>query len=375
MDAFKRGASAWDACQAAEAGLREALPELQITIRPMADGGEGTARELMTALKGRWIPEEVAGPYPDRRVESGYVWFAKTKTALVEMASANGLELLDPSRMNPLLTSSYGTGQLIKAAEARGAKKILLAVGGSATVDGGVGMAMALGWKFNDESGKSVGFGGQALERIRSIDGTSRKKLPRITVLCDVQNPLYGTIGAARVFGPQKGATPEMVEVLERGMVNLAKLATIHTNKVLHPFPGAGAAGGLAAGAYAFLDAELSSGIDRIAELLGLEALIKDADYVLTGEGCFDEQSLNGKVVSGVCALAAPLGVPVGVIAGRVRVPPFRFRQFGIRAAKACTPDAMSTPDALKQTVPLIREAARLFALEFFNSGSTTSDE
>jgi len=358
MDAFKHAVPAWEACRSVTEGLLAAMPGLNVVSRPMADGGEGTARELMAALDGRWVAEEVAGPFPERKVEAGYVWFEDRRTALVEMACANGIELLDDSTLDPLRASTYGTGQLIKAAAARGADRILLAVGGSATVDGGIGAAMALGWRFLDEAGNTVGHGGGAMERIRRIEAPKSLKLPPITVMCDVTNPLYGTIGAARVFGPQKGATPEGVEVLERGMVNLAKLATMFTGRVLHPFPGAGAAGGLAGGAAAFMNAELAPGSEIFAEWIGLEALVEQADWVITGEGTFDETSLNGKVVTGVAALAAPMGKPLLVLAGRVSVAPYRYRQFGIRDAVAITPASMPTSEALPQTSSMLVEAA-----------------
>jgi len=366
MDAFKHAVPAWDACQSVEEGLLAEIPGLNVVTRPMADGGEGTARELMALLQGRWVAEEVSGPFPEKKVEAGYVWFEDRRTALVEMACANGIELLDASALDPLRTSTYGTGQLIKAAAARGADRILLAVGGSATIDGGIGAAMALGWRFLDEAGTAVGHGGGALERIRRIEAPRNLSLPPITVMCDVTNPLYGTIGAARVFGPQKGASPEDVEIIERGMVNLAKLATMFTGRVLHPFPGAGAAGGLAGGAAAFMNAELAAGSEIFAEWIGLEKLISQADWVITGEGIFDETSLNGKVVSGVAALAAPMGKPVVVLAGRVSVAPYRYRQFGIRDAIAITPASMPTSEALPQTSSLLSSAAVSIARKYF---------
>jgi glycerate 2-kinase len=371
LDKFKGSLSAWEACQAVKRGLLEALPEAEILTRPMADGGEGTARELMTACRGSWIStDQVTGPLPRMKVEGGFVWFGEEKTALIEMATVNGLTLLHASNRNPLETTTFGTGQLLKAAAAYGAQKLLLSVGGSATVDGGVGAAMALGWRFLDADGNSVPRGGKGLSRIRNIDGDDARDLPPMEVLCDVDNPLVGESGAARMFGPQKGATPAMVEELDAGLTNLAKQISLHLRRAVHNLPGAGAAGGLAAGARAFFGADLVSGIDTFIDRIQLARLLPVCDHVITGEGCFDDQSLHGKVVAGVAGLAAPAGIPVGVLAGKVQVEPYRYRQFGISHALASKPEGMSIGDAMRHADILLAAAATTYAQRFLTSSS-----
>lgn len=224
MDSFKGTLRSDEACEIVADAIVECAPGSKVVTKPMADGGEGTARAMMKAANGRWVPRTVIGPLPDMQVEAGFAWFDADSTALVEMASASGLELLAEEQMDPLKTTTYGTGQLVKSSQEYGARKILLAVGGSATVDGGVGAAIALGWVFSDRQGKPVPFGGQALEQIADIVRPNDLRLVPVEVLCDVDNPLCGEHGAARVYGPQKGATPQMVERLEKGLGRLAGL-------------------------------------------------------------------------------------------------------------------------------------------------------
>jgi glycerate kinase len=367
LDKFKGSLSAWEACQAVRRGILEVCPDADVITRPMADGGEGTARELMSACHGSWIAlDSITGPLPRMKVEGGFVWFDDEKTALVEMASVNGLTLLHASNRNPLETTTFGTGQLLKAAARHGAEKILLSVGGSATVDGGVGAAMALGWRFLGADGHSVPLGGKGLRLIHDIDGAEARDLPPIEVLCDVDNPLLGENGAARMFAPQKGATPAMVDELEQGLANLAQQISLRLRRSVHNLAGAGAAGGLAAGARAFFDADLVSGVETFIERTGLASLPPVCDYVLTGEGCFDDQSLHGKVVAGVAGLAAPAGVPVGVLAGKVQVEPFRYRQFGIVDALASKPAGLSLTEAMRDADRLLAAAASAFAQKHF---------
>jgi len=251
-DSFKGTLTAYEACQIIADAISESVPDIQLVIKPMADGGEGTAEAMIKAANGRWVPQTVMGPLPDMQVEAGFAWFDDDRTALVEMASASGLELLSTDQMNPLKTTTYGTGQLIKAALEYGARKILLAVGGSATVDGGIGAAIALGWKFLDYHDNSVPLGGAGLEKITKIVRPEKLGLVPVEVLCDVDNPLCGEQGAAKVYAPQKGATPEMVEQLEKGLAHLAELVRKQLQRDIN-VPDAGAAGGLAAGAMAFM--------------------------------------------------------------------------------------------------------------------------
>jgi glycerate kinase len=376
MDSFKGSLTAQQACRIVAEALASVRPDLEIVLRPMADGGEGTAQTMIAARGGKWIATEVTGPLPEMRVEAGFAFFENDKTALVEMATASGMQLLRTEQLNPLKTTTYGTGELIKAAAADyGAKRILLAVGGSATVDGGVGAAMALGWRFLDEEGNQVGPGGGEVERIRKIIRPAELNLPETCVLCDVSNPLCGSNGAAQVFAPQKGATPEMLNRLEAGLSHLARLVSEQLGLDISNIPGGGAAGGLAAGAAAFMNASLVPGIETVIETSGLREDIKDADppaacppgrgeagWVITGEGKFDTQSLHGKVVSGIAKLAAGTNVKVGVIAGSVELTNEQWRRLGIAEAIGIQTRQMSLDYAMNNCRRLLRKGAVEFA-------------
>ncbi|MEE8507728.1 MAG: glycerate kinase [Myxococcota bacterium] len=368
MDSFKGSLRAPIACEAVRRGILEALPGAEVALKPMADGGEGTAETVIAAVGGEWVGVGAMGPLPDMRVEAGY---ARIPTgALVEMAAASGIELLaDPDR-NPLRTTTFGTGQLLAAAAASGARHLWLAIGGSATVDGGTGAACAMGWRFLDERGEPIGLGGGQLERIDRIERpeTGQGALPPVTVLCDVDNPLLGERGAARVFGPQKGANPEMVELLERGLSRLADVIERDLDKDVRHVAGAGAAGGLGAGALAFFDADLVSGVEAMIEATGLAEALAGADWVVTGEGRFDEQSLYGKVVAGVLAAAGRATVPVAVIAGSSTISPDRAPELGLRAIEVSTPAGSSFRDIAHRAEELLTAAAHRLADTAFRS-------
>jgi glycerate kinase len=366
MDSFKGSLRAAEACEAVREGIVRAVPSARVVLRPMADGGEGTAETLMAARGGEWVPTSATGPLPGTRVEAGFAWLPESGPgALVEMATASGLALLAPHQLDPLRTTTYGTGELLSAATGRGARRLWLAIGGSATVDGGVGAAMALGWQFLDRDGRPIGLGGAELERIVSIvrpDPGLHAPLPPVEVLCDVDNPLNGDRGAARVFGPQKGATPEMVKRLEQGLAHLADVVQEYLSLDVGDVPGSGAAGGLGAGALAFLGAELVSGVDAVMHANGMDEAMASAGWVITGEGRFDRQSLHGKVVSGIVRIAGGTGTRVGVIAGSVEVPAEEWRAQGIHATLPCTPPRMSLEDAMALGRELLARAAERFA-------------
>lgn len=365
MDSFKGTLSANQACEIVAESIAECVPGAELVIKPMADGGEGTAQAMIRAVNGRWIPQRVMGPLPDMQVEAGFAWFDSDKTALVEMASASGLELLSPEQMNPLKTTTYGTGQLIKAALDYGAQKILLAVGGSATVDCGLGAAMALGWEFLDTEGNSVPLGGAALERVAKIIEPRKLEAVLVEVLCDVDNPLCGEHGAARVYGPQKAATAQMVEQLEKGLWHLAVLVQEQLARDINNVPGAGAAGGLAAGALAFMNATLVSGIETVMARSNIRVELQSADWIITGEGSFDRQSLYGKVVSGIADMASKSHTLIAVISGEVSVPEKEYQKLGITAAIACRTKDMSLDYALANSRKLLHSAAQHFAKEY----------
>lgn len=363
MDSFKSSISAVCACKIVKDTLHSIYPDLKIVSIPMADGGEGTAEAMMAARGGEWIEIQAIGPLPLMQVSAGFAFFPHTKVALVEMAKASGLELLSPEQKNPLKTTTFGIGQLIRAAADYGADKILLAVGGSATVDGGVGAAQALGWKFLDPDGEPIGFGGGQLEYIDKIIRPNDLDLPEIEVLCDVDNPLCGKNGAARVFGPQKGATHEMVEQLESGLNHLAEIVRQQLGRQIHQIPGTGAAGGLSAGALAFMDAKLVRGVETIIHESRLTEEISDADWVITGEGRFDSQSLRGKAVSGVTKVAIRNRVRVGVLAGRVELSKQEWQDIGINAVVGVTEESVDLDYAIAHVRSLLADATRKFAL------------
>ncbi|MHC4691648.1 MAG: glycerate kinase [Planctomycetota bacterium] len=364
MDSFKGTLASYEACEVIATAITKCKPEANIVIKPMADGGEGTARAMIKAANGQWIRQTVMGPLPDMQVEAGFAWFDDSKTALVEMASASGLELLTREQMMPLNTTTYGTGQLIKAAMGYGARKIMLAVGGSATVDGGVGAATALGWKFLDDEGNAVAPGGGGLEQIVKIVKPGNFCIPPVGVLCDVDNPLCGEHGAARVYAGQKGASPRMIEQLEKGLMHLAVLVRKYLQRDINDIPGAGAAGGLAAGALAFMNGALVSGIETIMTVSNLEAELESADWIITGEGSFDRQSLRGKVVSGIARMALESHTRTAVLAGQVTVPKQEYQKLGIITAIGCRTDDMSLDYAMKNCRLLLRNAAQKFAKE-----------
>jgi glycerate kinase len=305
------------------------------------------------------------------QVDAGFVWLPDSRTALVEMATASGLPLLKPEQRNPLQTTTYGTGQLIQAAIEHGANHILLAIGGSATVDGGVGAATALGWRFLTENEREVSLGGGQLLNIARILPPRQPLDADVEVLCDVDNPLCGAHGAAQVFGPQKGATPEMVKQLDAGLAHLARLVKDQLGRDIACLPGAGAAGGLAAGAVAFLKGRLISGVDAVMSQIRLAEAVAGANWAITGEGSFDEQSLRGKVVSGVVRVARAAGARVAVCAGQVHLEPQRYRPAGIETAVACMEPGMELDYALAHSAELLDRAARRLAREYLNEKET----
>ncbi len=371
LDSFKGSLTAVQACDIVAQALRSSVPGVEVVTKPMADGGEGTASVLMAAAGGQWISKAVMGPLPDMEVEAGFVWLPDDRTALVEMATASGLPLLRPEQRNPLRTTTYGTGQLIQAAVDYGANHILLAIGGSATVDGGVGAAMALGWRFLTRGGREVDFGGGQLLNVEGIFPPAHPLKATVEVLCDVDNPLCGEHGAAQVYGPQKGATPGMVEQLDAGLAHLARVVKEQLGRDIACLPGAGAAGGLAAGAVAFLNARLVPGIDAVMSQTRLTEAVAGADWVVTGEGSFDEQSLRGKVVSGVTRVARAAGARIAVCAGQVRLEPGRYRQAGIEAAVACMEPGMELDYAIAHGAELLDGAARRFARDYLSEKET----
>jgi glycerate kinase len=318
-DKYKGSLSALQVCTTIEKAIKKLDPAIKTVISPMADGGEGTAQTLVESLGGKIIDCEVTGPLAEK-VEAGFGMLDEG-TAIIEMASASGYVLVPQERRNPLETTTYGTGELIKKALEMGSKKIIVGIGGSATNDGGLGMAQALGYEFLGKDGNILGFGGKQLEELAGIRTDNLNRLLSkavIEVACDVDNPLYGKKGAAHVYGPQKGADTKMVERLDKGLVNFARVVKEELGKDVASIPGSGAAGGLGAGLVAFAGAELKPGTDIVIDVTGLEKKIKDADLVISGEGAMDEQTYYGKSAYGVARLASKYGIPIITINGSV---------------------------------------------------------
>ena len=364
MDSFKGNLSATEVCEIISSAIIEKLPSTQVVLKPIADGGEGTAEAMLKSIPGQWIEKTVTGPLFEMKVDTGFAWFEESRTALVEMASSAGLQLLKKDQYDPMKTTTYGVGELFNAAIEYNPEKILFAIGGSATVDGGTGLASAIGWQFLDKDGVQVAGCGGGLSKIEKIITPQKKMNIPVEVLCDVQNPLFGEHGAAKIYGPQKGATPEMVEELEAGLCHLGNLIKEQLNRDVLEVPGAGAAGGLGAAALAFMNGKLVSGIDTIIKHSNIEAELSNADWIITGEGCFDRQSLYGKVVSGISKIAKKSSVQMAVIAGMVRLESSEYKKNGIAAVYSCTPDGMSTEEAIRKSRMLIKSSTERFVDE-----------
>jgi glycerate kinase len=331
-DSYKESLSATEVAQAIEKGFREIFPEAQFVSVPVADGGEGTVEAMIAATQGRAVTSTVTGPLGDT-VEAQWGISGDGSTAFIEMAAASGLALVSPELRNPLITTSYGTGELILQALESGVKKIIIGIGGSATNDGGAGMVQALGAKLGDANGADIGFGGGSLMSLNYIDISgldARLQNCSIRVACDVTNPLTGEFGASCIFGPQKGASEAMIGELDRNLAHYAEVIKQSLRVDVKDVPGSGAAGGMGAALMAFLGAELLSGIEIVTQALNLEEHIHDCTLVVTGEGRLDSQSIHGKVPVGVASVAKKYHKPVIGIAGSLTRDVGIVHQYGI---------------------------------------------
>lgn len=320
-DAFKESITAQQACQAMQRGLQRIFPHAQYLHVPMADGGEGTVDALVAAGQGEMVSCSVSGPFIEQTVNTYFGLIDEGRTAVIEMAKANGIHLLEPSKRNPALTSTFGTGEMIKLALDQGVTKIIVGLGGSVTNDAGMGMARALGVRFLDVEGNEVVQGGGQLHQISQIDLSGldvRLAQVEMLIASDVNNPLCGEHGASYVFAPQKGANPAMVEQLDRNLAHFAGLVKAQLQLDYADFAGAGAAGGLGFGLMVFADANIRSGVEIVIEETGLSEKIERADYVFTGEGGIDFQTKFGKTPFGVAQVAKRLNKPVIACAGYV---------------------------------------------------------
>ncbi|WEN40522.1 Glycerate 2-kinase [Thauera sp. GDN1] len=345
-DSYKESLSALEVAQAVASGFRQVFPDAEYVLVPVADGGEGTVDAMVAATGGRREAVAVSGPL-GARVEAFYGLTGDGETAVIEMAAASGLALVPAAQRNPLRTSSRGTGELIRAALDAGARRFILGIGGSATNDGGAGMVQALGARLLDAEGRELDGSGGDLARLDRIDVSAldaRLAECRIEVACDVDNPLTGPRGASAVFGPQKGATPEMVQVLDANLARLARIVERDLGVAVDQVPGAGAAGGMGAAMLAFFGATLKPGIEIVTAAVDLDTHVRDADLVITGEGRIDFQTVHGKTPIGVARVARRHGKPVIGIAGSLGANVGVVHEHGIDAvfsvlSRPCTLD------------------------------------
>lgn len=371
-DSFKGSLSAFEVARAIEEGIRRVSPQAEVRKIPLADGGEGTVIALIKATGGKIREAEVTGPLGEK-IRANYGILGDGKRVIIEMAAASGLPLVPPNRRDPSRTTTYGTGELIKTALQEGYREFIIGVGGSATIDGGAGMAQALGARLLDIEGEDIGFGGGELRRLNRIDVAHldrRLRESKVTVACDVDNPLCGERGAARIYGPQKGATPEMVEKLDKALEHFAKILKRDLGKDIADIPGAGAAGGLGAGLIAFLGATLMPGIDIVMEAVELEKKILDADLIITGEGKMDAQTLRGKTPLGVARLARKHRKQLIGICGMLGEGAEILYQHGFQALFSNWKEPMSLEESLERarelTAATAERAMRLWEAQGF---------
>ena len=379
-DKFKGVLTAREAAENIAQGLRDALPDAKIEMVPMADGGEGTAEVICNAHGGSWLQCKAHDPL-GREIDARYGWISDNKLAVMEMSEAAGMRRLPESERDPVRANTFGVGEMILDASDRGAKEIIIGLGGSATNDGGFGMARALGFRFLAGTKeltetvselvklteillpeRSVGAlvpSAQPRNR-RLTQPPLQPEVPKITAAVDVRNPLFGKNGATRVFGPQKGATEDELDILERALTRLAEVIAEEFGFDYRDQPGTGAAGGLGFGLMSFCSAKIRSGFDVVAEAVGLESKMKDADLVITGEGSLDRQTLEGKTPAGVARLARRLGKPVFAVVGRA-INDREVREV-FDAVYENTRPGMSQEENMKRAAELLRENARELA-------------
>ena len=368
-DSFKESLTALEVADAIEQGFKKFYPHADYVRIPMADGGEGTVQSLVDALKGKVVEQSVTAPLGNK-IQAFFGISGDNQTAVIEMAAASGLHLVSPAQRNPLKTTSFGTGELIKAALDLGVKKIILGIGGSATNDAGAGMLQALGVKLLDANNQQVGLGGENLSLISKIDLSkldSRLQQVEISVACDVDNPLCGEKGASAVFGPQKGATPEIVQQLDRALFHFSDIVQQDLDLNIRDQAGAGAAGGMGGGLLLLPNVQLKAGVQIIIDAVNLNEQIKDADLVITGEGRMDSQTVHGKTPIGVAKAAKLFNKPVIAIVGSLKDDYEVVYEHGIDAVFPIIRQLKSLDETLKlgreNLISTAQNIARLYKL------------
>ncbi len=361
-DKFKGSLTGLQFCEAVEEGIRSVTENVNIIKLPLADGGDGTVEALQFYSDGEIIQLEVHDPLM-RKTKVSYLFAKDKKLAFIEMAEASGIRLMKGEELNPLKTSTFGTGELIADALEKGAHHIILGIGGSATNDGGMGMARALGYRFLDEAGNELQAIGADLAKLKTIDGSKvdpKLKNAKFEIACDVDNPLFGPNGAAHVYGYQKGATPETVIQLDKGLENFNEVSKSNRGLNLQDIPGAGAAGGLGAGGVFFLDAQLKSGISLVKQVAGFDEKIHGADWIITGEGKLDSQTFSGKVIKGV--LDSRTNQKLAVLCGYSEIDSDDYGNHGIDYLAETMPVAKSRSDSMKNAFKYLLKIAGDFA-------------
>jgi glycerate kinase len=374
-DKFKGSLSASEAAEAMARGVARAAPGAAIDRIPMADGGEGTVAALVAATGGSFREAVVCGPMGEP-VTVRFGLLGDGRTAAIEMAAASGLVLVPADRRNPMIATTRGTGELLLAAIAAGARRVIAGIGGSATNDGGAGLGQALGFRLLDEAGHELAPGGGPLGRLARIDASGRHpELDRIelAVACDVTNPLCGSRGASAVYGPQKGATPAMIEELDANLAHFAAIVERDLGIAIRDLPGSGAAGGLGGGLVAFAGGRLEPGINLVIEAVDLKGRLQDADLCLTGEGALDDQSAFGKTAVGVGRLARSLGCPVLALAGSIGSGAEATLEAGLDAYFSICPGPITLDEAMARAGELLEEAT-VQAVRAFLAGSRNED-
>lgn len=369
IDSFKGSLSSMEAGEAIGEGIRRVYPEESITICPLADGGEGTVEALVHGMKGTLLSIQVTGPL-GKPVTCAYGIIEHTKTAIIEMSGAAGITLVPETEKNPLHTTTYGVGEVIKDAISRGCRRFIIGIGGSATNDGGTGMLQALGYEFLDSKGNEIPFGAIGLSTLETITDTNvipELKECTFYVACDVTNPLCGELGCSAIYGPQKGATPEMIADMDQWLEQYAALSKKSYGEADANHPGTGAAGGMGFAFLTFTNAVLESGIKIVLEETKLEERIKDADLVITGEGRLDGQTAMGKAPIGVAKLAKQYGKTVIAFAGSVTRDARECNQYGIDAyfpilrTITTLAEAMNSENAKRNLSDTVEQVFRLY--------------
>ena len=363
IDSFKGSLSSIEAGQAAIDSIQRLSPDCQTELIPIADGGEGMLSVMMSTTKGHIQSLEAHNPCMEK-ITANYGISLDGQTAFIEMANISGLPLIKKVQQNPMKTTTYGTGELIRDALEKGCREFIVGIGGSATNDAGTGMLQALGFQFLDRNGKVLGQGGEILGKVAHICTQhvhKSLKNAHFIVACDVQNPFYGPNGAAAVYARQKGADDTMIEELDRGMRSFAQVILEKTGKDISTIPGSGAAGGMGGGMLALLNAELRSGADLLLDLSQFESKIKDADLIITGEGRIDRQSLMGKIPGKILEIGKRKGIPVIAIAGCVEDEEM-LKAAGFKGIFATKPDSMPLEEAMKKETA-IRNIGRILPI------------